>query len=368
MAAVDLMTVLGAPQLCGAIQATKTGVPDIFPPGFYQVDKTVERDLGSYFRVNGQRQVAKQVAYGGASLARTLSGVEEVPVKLIHTAENVTFPMADFRGLIKKDSTGSNLMIDQKGVDEIGRQVRNARVTVDNLRVSSLVSALFLGAIYSDGNGNLLPSSTNARTTVDFVVPSGHKTTLNYDGNGAIITDWAVTTSSINNQIIALKKAARRETGYLPRYAFYGSNIPNYLITNATLGNFFQRAGAYNGAFLSEGEIPNPLLGLTWLPAYGSFFEDQTGTNQSVVGADQVAFTPEPSLDWLGWLNGTYDVPTSLTVSGDAVEALGNVLPVQGDFAYTVMQTDPLSIKMVYGSTFIPVIKVPKAIWIATVH
>jgi hypothetical protein len=367
MASVNLTDVLGAPQLCGTIQGVKTGVPDVFPPAFYQVDKTVERDIGSYFRTTGTRTTARMVAYGGPSVARTLKDVEEVPVKLIHTAENTTFPMADFRGLLKKDSAGSNLTIDQKGVDEIGRQVREARKNVDNLKVSALTSAIFKGAIYFDGKGNLLPSSSGAKTTVDFAVPSGNQGTLNWDGNGAIITAWTTTTVSINNQLIALKQAARKLTGYGLKYAFYGKNVPNLLITNTTLKDFFIRAGAYNGQFLAQGDIPNPLMGFTWVPAYESFFEDQNGTIQSLVGDNQIAFTPEPSLDWIGWLNGTYDVPTALTVSGDAVEALGNVMPVSGEFAYSVLNTDPLSIKMVYGTTTIPVIKVPKSIFFADV-
>lgn len=367
MASVNLTDVLGAPQLCGTIQGVKTGIPDVFPPAFYQVDKTVAKDIGSYFRVTGTRTTARAVAYGGPSVARAMKDVEEVPVKLIHSAENITIPMADFTGLLNKNSAGSALMIDQKGVDEIGRQVREARKNVDNLMVSALTSALFKGAIYFDGQGNLLPSSSGAKTTVDFAIPAGNKTTLDVFGSGAIITAWSTTTVSINTQLITLKQAARKLTGYPLKYAFYGKNVPNYLITNATLKDFFVRAGSYNGQFLSEGDIPNPLMGLTWLPAYESFFEDQAGAIQSLVGDDQVVFTPEPSLDWIGWLQGTYYVPTSLTISGDAVEALGNVMAAVGDFAYSTINTDPLSIKMVYGTTKIPVIKANKAVFIATV-
>jgi hypothetical protein len=124
-----------------------------------------------------------------------------------------------------------------------------------------------------------------------------------------------------------------------------------------------------NTQYLSTADIPSPLLGLTWRPAYEAFFEDATGTLQSLVGDDQVVFTPEPSTDWIGWLEGTYPVPTSVgTVSVDAADALrGSVTTAAGMFAYGVVNTDPVTVKMVAGDTFLPVLKVPKAIFIATV-
>lgn len=369
MASVSLTDVLGAPQLCGVIQGVKTGVPDVFPAGFYQVDKTVERDVGSYFRVTGTRTNAKAVAYGSPSAARQMKGVEEVPVKLVHSAENISFPMADFRGLIRKDSSGSSLVIDEKGVQEVGRQVREARKNIDNLKVSMLTSALFQGAIYFDGQGNLLPSSSGARTTTSMQIPSGNTGQLNVFGGGAILTaGWQTAGTDIATQALNLKQAAVRKTGYPLKYAFYGKNVPGYLTNNTKLQNFFVRNAAQNSQFLTTAEIPNPLLGFTWLPAYEAFFEDASGNIQSLVGDDQVVFTPEPSTDWLAWLNGTYDVPTALKVGGDAVDAIGNTMAVGGDFAYAVLKDDPVSIKMVYGTTTLPVVKVPGAIYIATVN
>lgn len=368
MATVPLMDVLGAPQLIGAIQGVKSGIPDVFPKGFYNVDKTVARDYGTYTRVNGNRKTARLVAYGAPSVTRELTGVEEVPVKLMHTAENINFAMSDFRGILQRASTSSNLMIDNKGVQEIGRQVALARKNIDNLRVSALTSAIALGAIYFDGKGNLLPTSSGAKTTIDYGVPAGNKTQLDILGAGSILTTgWNTTTASIDTQIMAFKTAALQLTGYEPRYAFYGKNVPGFLTRNTTLKEYFVRSGAFNGQYLSSGDIPNPLLGLTWLPAYQHFFEDQNGVVKTIIGDNEVVFTPEPDLDWIGWLEGTYDVPTSMTVAGDAVAALGNIMAVSGDFAYATLVLDPLSIKMVYGSTFLPVIKVPKAVFMATV-
>jgi hypothetical protein len=365
MATVSLLDVLAAPNLCGVIQGTTTGIPNVFPAGFYQVDQTVDKDTGTYFRVTGTRSTARAVAYGSPSLARQLRNVEEVPFKLIHVAENVNFPMAKFRNLLDKGT----LNIDEKGVREITRQVREARKNVDNLRVAALTQMLFNGQIYFDGQGNLLPSSTNARTVVDFAVPSGNKAQLNWDGNGAILSaGWETNSTDIATQIITLRRAAERLTGYELKHAFYGKNVPNYLINNTTLQGYFIRNQESNGQFLRTADIPSPLLGLSWHPAYSAFFEDANGVNQGLVGDDQVVFTPEPDNDWIGWLEGTVDVPGSVTVAADATAALDNIQTASGMFAYGTITTDPVAIKLVYGDTFLPVLKVPKAIFIATVN
>lgn len=373
MATVNLMDVLGAPQLCGTIQGTKTGVPDVFPAGFTDPilnEKPVEKDTGSYFRVTGTRTTAKAVAYGSPSVARQLKGVEEVPVKLMHTKENIGLPLSDFRNLIDPDrSSGADIMVDSDKVTEIGRQVREARQNIDNLRISALTSALFNGAIWWDAQGNLLPSSSGAKSTADFAIPAGNKTQLNWDGNGNIIdTSWDNAAAPIDKQMIALKVAARRLTGYMPKYAFYGKNVPGYLTSNTKLSAYFVRNQVSNGQYLGTGDIPNPLLGLTWAPAYEAFYEDQNGAFQSLIDDDTVVFTPEPTRDWLGWLRGTMDVPQSLTIGDDAVAALRNFKAVVGQFAYATIQTDSPGIKMVYGDTFLPSIKVPKVLFIAKVR
>lgn len=361
---VSLLDVLAAPSLCGVIQGTKTGIPNVFPPGFYAIDKAVNKDTGEYTRVNGTRTTARIAAYGSPSRARNLKGLTVCPVKLLHAPEHINLNLPDFRGLLQKDS----LVIDEKGVQEIGRQVRDARQNLDNLRVGALTEALFKGAIYFDDEGNLLPSSSGASITTDFAIPAGNKDQLNALGGGNIISaSWATTSTDIHTHVVSLKQAAGRLTGYPLRHAFYGKNVPDMLVSNTTLKDFFVQNSMANTQFLSTGDIPNPLLGLSWHPAYEAFFEDADGNYQSPVGDNQVVFTPEPSVDWIGWLEGTVDIPTRLSVSSDAVEALSSVRSQQGMFAYATLETDPVRIKMVYGDTFLPVIKVPSAVFIATV-
>jgi hypothetical protein len=367
MATVTLQDVLGGPNLCGVIQGTTTGIANAFPAGFYQVDKTVDRDTGQYTRVHGTRTVARMAAYGSPSQQRSLTGLEAVPVKLIHTVESILLPVADYMNLLQYDDTATQT----RGIQEVTRQVRAFRANFDNLRVAALTQMLFQGAIYSDGQGNLLPNSTGAKTIASFNVPSGNTAQLNALGTGNILdVSWDNAAADVDHQLLALRQAAGRLSGYPLRYAFYGKNVPTYLTGNTKLQNYFIRSAGDDASYLSTAEVPSPLLGFTWVPAYDAFFEDANGVLQPLVGDDQVAFTPDPTPDWIGWLEGTYPVPTSLgTVAVDAVQTLrGNVTTASGLFAYGVLSTDPVTVKMVAGDTFLPVLKVPKAIFVATVR
>jgi hypothetical protein len=366
MSTVTLQDILGGPNLVGVIQGTATGIPNVFPKEFYQVDKTVDRDTGQYTRIHGTRTVARISAYGAPSQQRALHGAEAVPVKLIHTVESIMLPTADYMNLLQYDDTAAQT----RGIQEVTRQVRAFRTNFDNLRVAALTQMLFQGAIYWDGLGNLLPTATGAKTIANFGVPTGNTGQLNVLGAGNVLTDsWDNTAADIDTQLLNLRQAATRLSGYPLRYAFYGKNVPTYLTNNTKLQNYFVRSAGDNTQFLTTAEIPSPLLGLTWLPAYDAFFEDATGTLQNLVGDDQVVFTPDPSPDWIGWLEGTYPVPTSVgMVTTDAAQQLRSaVTTAAGMFAYGTLSTDPVTVKMVAGDTFLPVLKVPGGIFIATV-
>ena len=367
MSSVTLQDVLGGPNLCGVIRGTATGIRNVFPESFYQVDKTVDRDTGQYTRVTGTRTVARIAAYGSPSQQRQLRGVEAVPVKLIHSVESILLSTTDYLNLLQYDDTAAQT----RGIQEVTRQVREFRANFDNLRVAALTQMLFQGSIYWDGAGNLLPTSTGAKTIAGFSVPTGNMGQLDPLTTGTAILDisWDNAASDIDRQLLNLRQIATRLSGYPLKYAFYGKNVPTYLTNNTKLQNYFVRNSSDNNQFLSSADVPSPLLGLTWLPAYDAFFEDANGVLQGLVGDDQVVFTPDPSPDWIGWLEGTYPVPTSVGgVTSDAAQQLrNNVTTAAGMFAYGVLNTDPVTIKMVAGDTFLPVLKVPKAIFIATV-
>ena len=361
--------IIGGVNLTGVIQQTTTGIPDVFPAGFYASTQTVDGDTAEYTRVSGTRATARIAAYGSPSQNRELKDIAKVPVKLIHTIESIHHKPHVLTNLLNF----ADLSRQQLGIAEVTRQTRQFKQLFDNLRVAALTSMLFTSSINFDGAGNLLPSSSGAKLSVNYGVPTGNTGQLDVldgiYGNGNIIdASWDQATTNIATDLANLKKAAMRLTGYPLAHAFYGQNVLDYLLNNNKFKEIMKFNTAANNQTLA-GDVPQGLLGLQWHSAYEAFFEDQTGTNQDLVGGDQVLFTPEPSLDWIEWLEGTYPVPTSVgAITSDGISAtVNNVSLATGMFSYGQVISDPVTVKQVAGDTFLPVLKVPKAVFVATV-
>jgi hypothetical protein len=356
--------ILGGTNLTGVIQQTTTGIPDVFPASFYASRRPVDGDTAEYTRIDGTRQTARIAAYGSPSQQRELKNVGKVPVKLIHTIESVLHKPNVLTNLLNFSEPTRQ----QLGIAEVTRQTRQFRQLFDNLRVASLTSMLFTGSINFDGNGSLLASSGGAKISVNYGVPAGNTAQLNALGAGNILdTSWDNAAANIATQLTNLKKAARKLTGYPLVHAFYGQNVLDYLLANNKVKEMMKFNPAANTRTLA-GETPSNLFGMDWHPAYEAFYEDDAGVAQDLVGGDQILFTPEPTMDWLDWLEGTYPVPTNVgAITADAIGAAGNVSVASGMFSYGQVLSDPVTVKHVAGDTFLPVLKVPKAIFIATV-
>ena len=354
--------VLSAKNLVGLIQGVLAGVPDdLLPPGFWAGGgnvKQVDGNIATYFKVEGTRQTARLVHYGAPSVKRSLAGVTEVPVKLLHSFEHQPHTPATMMNLMAEDSEAKQRM----GQQTIARQVGDFARLFANLRLSAVYSVLTKGAIYFDGDGNLLPSSSGAVVTVDYQVPANNQNQL----NTLISAGWSTAGTNIPSDVMNIKAAARQTTGYPLKYAFFGSDIPTWLAGNDYIKEFI-----FNSQRLTEqiatGNVPDGLMGLTWRPLNEAFFNDSDGTNQTWASSDAVIFTPEPSPEWWEWLEGTYPVPQNLQISSDASSALSGLAPVAGGFSYAELTTDPPGIKHMAGDTMLPLLKVPAAIFIADV-
>lgn len=360
-----LKQVLGADNLISVIQGITNGLPeDIIPAGFLNTTRDIEGNQGTYRKVEGTRQTARLAEYASPSKLREMKGISEVAVTLLSTKEHIYHKPEILVNLKQIDDRAKQ----RRARQEIARQTRNFRQLFDNLRVASVFSALTLGHIYFDADGNLLPSSSGAVTTIDYGIPAGNMNQLDVLGDGDIIgASWGTAGTAIHTQLQELKAAARQKTGYDLRHAFYGANILDYILGNDYLNNVISRNPAYATSF-AEGEIPNGFLGFDWIPFRDAFYEDADGDIQTFTGGDTVVFTPEVSSDWYEVLQGSNLVPTSIGRIGSSGEdMLGSLRDVNGMYSYASVQEDPVTIKHVAGDTFLPVIKVPNAVFIADV-
>ena len=168
-------------------------------------------------------------------------------------------------------------------------------------------------------------------------------------------------------QIRNLKKRAAEQTGYIPKFAMYGENAPSYMTTNNFVMDYLARNDQRQDEFLASADIPTNMFGLTWIPGYISFYEDQNSQNQQILGADQVIFFPEISDEWWEILQGSYMVPTTINITTDAAAAIGSMRQVFGMFGYGQAAHNPPTVVTYYGDTFLPTIRNPDVVYQATV-
>lgn len=355
--------VLGAQNLIGLIQGVVEGIPNRLPTGLLQSNETVEGNRGSYTRVEGNRKNAMIVQYGSPSERAKLQGISEVPVTLIHTFEHQMHQGSTLLNLMAEDNPGRQ----QRGQQSIARQVRSFGSRFANLRTTAASAMIHDGELHVAPSGAILPSSSGALYTIDAQVPAAHKSQLDVFGDGDLLdANWETSTTDIIGQITAVKEASMKVTGYPIMHAIYGSNILALLMGNDAISQLVRNNPGLNQA-ASAGEIGNGLMGLNWWPGWGTFYEDNDGTLQDLVGANDITFIPDPSPEWWDMLNGTYLVPNQLNVGSTASDMLGALSEVAGAFSYAELATDPPGIKHYSGDTFLPVLKVPKAVFQGTV-
>jgi hypothetical protein len=372
-----IQDILASRNLIGRIVDIVNGVPEkILPPAFMTANRTTEGNRGEYLRVAGTRQVSTLVRYGAPATAIAPPGIGNTPVTLLHTFE--MFPHDPTTLLLLIEETGTGLIRQQMAKETINRQLDVFGQRFKNLRISSIYSALATGGIAFDARGNLLPPdgtsaliNSGAVYAVNFGVPSGNTGSLNPFGSGNILTNWAYNantnpTPNILPQLLKLHEAAVELTGFPLKYAFYGKNIPGYIALDPVLQAIIRGSSKVAEQTLTA-TVPEAVGGFTWVAANTAFYYDQNGQMQKWIGDNTIVFTPEPSVDWWEFIEGTYPVPRSIQLAADMQAVLGNIQQVAGPFSYAKITDNPVSLQHFSGDTFLPVLKNPACVFIATV-
>jgi hypothetical protein len=363
MPGTAIQRVLGAENLVGLIQDVMEGLPRPLPPALYDSNESCEGNQGKYNRIDGNRALAQLVQFGSPSQRVGLKGIKETPVALIHTFEHQVHAANVYQNLNAEDSDARQ----RKGEQTIARHVRDFAMRFTNLRTAAINLCICRGIIHVGDNGVVLDTSSGAIYSIDYQVPAGHKNQLNVFGGGDLFTaNWTLATADITGDIVRLRKAARKKAGYPLRHAIHGENIPGYIFNNNMLNSLIRNSENLRSA-ASQGVIPNGLLGFEWWPGYEAFFEDSAGALKDIVGPNDIVFIPEVSPDWYDLLEGTYLIPGDAALHGDASSAMDSMSEAVGAFSYAEIITDAPGIKHMAGDTFLPVLKVPTAIYISTV-
>lgn len=364
--------IVDSQSLTNIVQERTNGVPeDILPSEFFSITEDIMGDRGMYGRTTGTSGMAPITGYNTASGLEQMSGVDVIPYECLNVRRHFVIDNSDVARL--KNTS-----------DQTAQRVTLSRVTNSIERITSRMRGSLVGSIFSmlqgslryDADGNILKPNPTVPSDIehDFNIPAGHKSQLDVFGDGAIIgTKWSTTTSTPITDIADIKAAARKETGLPISTAMYGSNIHGFLLLNTALQQTINGNPNFSSSF-AGGTIPQGFLGIQrWIPFNEAFAEAHTSTDTSrsfidFHGANDIIFMPTVSREWYTLYRGSYEVPSSLGIDGDAFAAMNRANTVFGPFSYATTTQDPFGVKVVLGNTWFPALTNPKAIYKATVE
>lgn len=359
---VALEQILGYQYLTGTIQTVKTGVPNPLPPEFFNVTNKTVGKSGRYTQLTGVRDTSRRVEYGSPALRRSLKEVGQKDVTLIHTFEEMMIDPLVFQTLRGYNSYQPQ----QNGIDEIDRQSKEFKQRFDNLRIVTVAQMLATGKVYFNTDGQLLHSSSGAVVTIDCGMNATTNQGAGQDMSGTALrsASWATGSTNIPGDVRRIIMTSVQRTGYPVNVCIYGLSVPDYIANNDEAQQYLARHPRMRDAYLDSGELPSGLFGIEkWIPAWKMFFADKDGTIRQIWDEDLAVFCPDVNTDWWDFMEGTYQVPTTLGILGDMMAAANSFQQVQGQFRYAVPCHNPPTYTTYQGDTFLGVIKNPDAVY-----
>ena len=335
-----------------------SGLPRVLPDAFYNVTKQVIGNRHEWYAFKGQRKLARASNSDSPSKGSALQGTDYESAQGMHLPEHIVLPHDVLMGLEETNTARAQLARSQ-----IAGFIREFRRKFDNTRNAAVMSVIRNGAIWLDSDGYVQGSSSGASRTIDFGVPGNNQNQL----NGIISASWATAGTEILEHIEGIKSAAVQTSGYPIRHAFYGRKIPTYLANNNTAKEILRTDPLLAQAIKNRGTFQ--IQNITFHPMDEGFFETASGSITKWWGDDTLVFTPDPSEEWYGFEEGSSLIPNSVGggASTSPESAVGNATLRFGMAAYGMVQADPLGVKIVAIDNFLPILKVPSAIFIADV-
>lgn len=362
MASVSLRDIIGQISLTSMVNATVPDLPRRLPPPFYNT--TREKVEGNSFRYNiftPARQNATLTDYYAPSVKRDLRPIGSRDVMMFSSNMNMALnPM-----VLEALHNFENYEWQEKGKKYVALQMADYRRDFDHLEDSVALLILDQGIVYRKNSGEILPNSTGADITQDFI---GNSSTNN--GTIATITgvtgDWDSPSTNIWLQLEQMRIKAQQTTGYIPEIILYGRNVPTYISNNDSLQPYLARNPEYRDEWIKEGYIrpTHTLGGYQWYPIADAGFRGQTVTTyQLVAGNDDLIFLPAPDDSWWGWAEGSQLIPSTIDILGELDSAVGALTKVYGRYGYSKLNHDPVQMVAYAGTNMTPFIRIPDVRW-----
>ena len=341
-------------------------IPNPFPGAFSTNKEDVIGDSARYRLNFSQRKASRRAAYGSPAREFELIDVGDATCKLVHTFESAN--LGGNQGpILWNQLQAMDAYTQDTAREHLRHQLEQAGKRMGNHRIWALARQLRSGVQHYDANGNPLPSSSGAVTTVSNNVNANNQNQL----NGIITASWALNNTNIPLHILNLKKRTKRQSGLPIDNALFGENLCSYLAVNTFVAEYLARSDQFRNTYINYagGELPANFLGIPkWTYVGDSFYTDDDGTNQDLWDGDAITFCPDPETGgWHKLLEGQYWVPSSVDAYADGMSAMASLKAVNGMGSFAQVIMNPPGAVHYQFDTFFHVFKTPDAIYQADV-
>ncbi len=254
-----------------------------------------------------------------------------------------------------------NWVLQRKGRTEVTKQVQDFATQNSLMKQVYLSKVLFDGIVYLGSEGQILESSSGAKTTIDLGVPASNKTQINIGGN-IIGAAWDVPGTDILKQLDTLKYAAEATNVAPPRHVWLNGANKWWIRNNTAIQGHFYGIERLDLALNDDTIEINNYVFHFWSGTY----TDSSGSTQPFIPLTKALITPELG-PWFLHAQGLQYVPTSVNLVGTVDEALNTLAEVYGDYSYVALNHNPVQLQLFMGSNFFYGYRNPNSIFAPTV-
>jgi hypothetical protein len=355
------------------------GLPKPLPAPFYQISDTEVVGVNvTWDATYGDRQMA-QFTDPMSPSRRVESQVTQRPQAVAPASRTNFLVDTDMLNYIQASSLP---FFRDRAVRIFKKKAADFKQRTQNLITNMPHAALGYGAIWADGNGNMLPSSTGAVQTVDFKLIYGPnaanvaggvpltKTSNwpNTTGANNIVGDWSNTSFDITGSLRGLEESFVFTSNYQAVHILYGKGIPSYLWDNTSIQSLISRNQVLGSQFWQGNQVPQGLAGFQWHPFYKAYFQDQNGVIHQFCADNQIIILPEVNPMWWEYFECSLPCPVGIPNAQIDWNEISTWAPNRkGYSSYSYGNMDPVSLTCVQQWAGLATVKSPLALYSATV-
>lgn len=333
-------------------------IPIVSASGNGSVER-FDSDQCEFVFVGRQKTQAPLNKRGATARVLQPTGLDSRAMTLAHVFNELQLGMDSLRAIREPD----NWVLQRKGIQEVNRQVTDFSMKHLIMRQVFLKQALTVGVVYLDKNGMIQESSSSPDITIDLGVPAGHKSRLDFDGNGNLITAaWDVAGTDIIKQLDSIRTAAEIENVEPPKHIWINAKNKFWIRENTSIKAYYSGIRPVNEMFTGD---TFELEGFTF-HFFAGTYTDNTGATKPFIPETMAIITPDLG-PWFFNAVGLEYIPSTLDIVGTTDEAINAMTEVYGDFAYSKLSHNPVYLSLFMGSNFMYGFRNPKSVWLATV-